>query len=57
MDYLERFLACLHEKIVCRDGEDAMTMTKSGKFTVNSLYNALQPNNFKSFPMREIWLS
>ena len=57
MDYVERFLACLHWKIVCRDAEDTMTTTKSGKFTVNSLYNTLHPDNFESFPMREIWFS
>ena len=32
-------------------------MTKSGKFTVKFLYNALELDNFRSFPVREIWLS
>ena len=56
---MERFLSCLHGKIVCRDVEDTMlwTTTKSDKFTVNSLYNALEPDNFKSYPMRGIGCS
>ena len=49
----------LHGKRVYRDAENTMlwTMTKSGKFIVNSLYNALELDNFESFPIRGIWLS
>ena len=56
---MERVLSCLHGKRVCRDVEDTMlwTTTKSDKFTVNSLYNALEPDNFKSYPMRGIGCS
>ena len=50
------FLACLHGKRVCRDVTTTMlwTVRKSDKFIVKSLYNALEPNNFGSFPMRGI---
>ena len=32
-------------------------VTKSGKFTVKSLYYTSEPNNGRSFPMCRIWLS
>ena len=43
---MEIFLACLHERRMCRHAKDIMlwTPTKSGKFIVNSLYNTLEPN-------------
>ena len=45
VDYVERFLLSLRR--VCRDEEDMAlwTETKSDKFTVKSLYNALDPGS------------
>lgn len=59
VDSVEQFLLCLHEKRVVRDEDDRMlwTKTKSGKFTVKSLYSALEPGNPISFPRRIIWNS
>ena len=42
---------------MCGDVEDTVlwTETKSGKFLVKSLYNALELGNSSSFPSRSIW--
>ncbi|RVW96262.1 Dolichyl-diphosphooligosaccharide--protein glycosyltransferase subunit STT3A [Vitis vinifera] len=47
VDFVERFLLCLHGKRVCRDEEDMVQWieTRSWKFTVKSLYNILKPDN------------
>ena len=57
VDCTKRFLACLHGKKVCRNAKDTMlwTMTKSGKFTVNSLHFGAR--QLQALPMRGIWLS
>ena len=57
MDFVERFLLCLHGKRVCRDEEDMVQWieTRSCKFTVKSLYNILKPDNSVCFPLRIIW--
>ena len=57
VDYVERFLLCLHGKRVCRDEEDKVlwTETKSSKFTIKSLYNLLESGNSVSFSLRIIW--
>ena len=49
----------LHGKRVCGDVEDTVlwTETKSGKFSVKSLYNVLVLDDSSSFPSRSIWNS
>ena len=50
---MEIFLLCFHGKRVCRHEEDKVLWIemKSGKFTVKSLYNALELDSLISFPM------
>ena len=50
----ESFLRQLHGKKVC-DDVVFWTETKSGKFSVKSLYNALELDNFSLFPSNCIW--
>ena len=59
VDYVESFLLRLHRQRVHRDEEDKMLWieTKSGKFIVRSLHNALESGNSVSFPMKIIWKS
>ena len=54
---MERFLVCFYRKIVCRDVEDRVfwTETKSDKFIVKSLYDALELGSYVSFPTSSIW--
>ncbi|RVX06518.1 hypothetical protein CK203_023540 [Vitis vinifera] len=51
------FLGWLHGKKVCGDVEDKVfwTETKSRKFSVKSLYNALEQGNPSLFPSSCIW--
>ena len=57
VDEVEIFLLCLHGKRVHRDEKDKVlwTETKSGKFSIKSLYKALEPGFSVSFPMKIIW--
>ena len=57
VEVVKSFLVRLHGKRVCGDVEDTVlwTETKSGKFLVKSLYNALELGNSSSFPSRSIW--
>ena len=57
VDEVESFLRRLHGKKVCDDVEDVVfwTETKSGKFSVKSLYNALEPCSPSLFPSNCIW--
>ncbi|RVX04134.1 Dynamin-related protein 5A [Vitis vinifera] len=50
----ESFLRRLHGKKVC-DDVVFWTETKSGKFSVKSLYNALELGSFSLFPSNCIW--
>ena len=54
---VESFLVRLHGKRVSGDVEDLVlwTDTKSGKFSVKSLYNALELGDSFSFPSSCIW--
>ncbi|RVW12596.1 hypothetical protein CK203_014944 [Vitis vinifera] len=54
---VERFLSCLDGLRVHRDEEDRAlwTKTKNGKFTVMSLYTALELGKSISFPWSNIW--
>ena len=54
---MERFLSCLDGLRVHRDEEDRAlwTKTKNGKFTVMSLYTALELGKSISFPWSNIW--
>ncbi|RVW45237.1 hypothetical protein CK203_067434 [Vitis vinifera] len=54
---VERFLSCLDGLRVHRDEEDRAlwTKTKNGKFTVKSLYTALESGKSISFPWSNIW--
>ena len=57
MEETKIFLGRLHGKKVCGDVEDMVfwTETKSGKFSVKSLYNALELGNPSLFPSSCIW--
>ena len=57
MEKVEIFLGQLHGKSVCSDVEDRVfwTKTKSGKFSVKSLYYALEPSKPSLFPSSCIW--
>ena len=57
VDEVESFLRRLHGKKVCDGVEDVVfwTETKSGKFSVKSLYNALEPCSPSLFPSNCIW--
>lgn len=59
MGSIKWFLLSLHEKRVFRDEEDKTVWieTKSGKFSVKSLYSALELGSLVSFPMNIIWNS
>ena len=52
---MERFLAFLQRQRVCGDVQDTLiwSMTKSGKFTVKSLYNVLEPTWVSLFQRAE----
>ena len=58
VDCVERFLAYLQWQQVCKDVEDSLiwSVTKSGKFTIKSLYNVLELDLGGSFPMSGIWI-
>ncbi|RVX06525.1 hypothetical protein CK203_023744 [Vitis vinifera] len=57
VDCVENFLVCLHGKRVYKDAEDRVLWieTKSSKFIVKYLYNALELDNSVSFLLRSIW--
>ena len=55
---MERCPACLQGQRVCKDVKDTLlwSTTKSGKFTIKSLYNVLELDLGGSFPMSGIWI-
>ncbi|RVW97629.1 hypothetical protein CK203_027994 [Vitis vinifera] len=57
LDEVESLLLCLHGKRLHRDEEDKVlwTETKSGKFSLKSLYKALELGSLVYFPMKIIW--
>ena len=57
MEETKIFLGRLHGKKVCGDVEDMVfwTETKSRKFSVKSLYNALESGSPSLFPSDCIW--
>ena len=57
VDEVESFLRRLHGKKVCDDVEDVefWTETKSERFSVKSLYNALESCSPSLFPSNCIW--
>ena len=59
VDEVDRFLLSLNRKSVQRDEEDRVLWkeTKCGKFSVTSLYKALEPSSTISFPSNIIWKS
>ena len=54
---VENFLVRLHGKRVCKDVENTVLWIemKNDKVSLKSLYNTLEPGNFSSFPLRNIW--
>ena len=56
---MERFLLRLQGMRVYSDVEDQVVWTKSkdGRFSVKSLYKALEPERQRDFPARVIWNS
>ena len=56
---MERCPACLQGQRVCKNVKDTLlwSTTKSCKFTIKSLYNVLELDVSRSFPISGIWLS
>ncbi|RVW20831.1 putative ribonuclease H protein [Vitis vinifera] len=58
VDEVDRFLLSLNRKSVQRDEDRVLWKeTKCGKFSVKSLYKALEPSSTISFPSNIIWKS
>ena len=59
MEEVRRLLCCLEGKMVRVDEEDKVRWveSKSGVFSVKSLYRALQPVSSAFFPSKIIWMS
>ena len=59
VEIVECFLLRLQGWRVCRDEEDKLLWTgpKNEKFSIETLYNALEPGNHAAFPTKVIWNS
>ena len=48
---MEKLLSRLHQKKVTQHLEDSVTKTKSGKFSIKSFHDALEPSGTALFPI------